>query len=198
MLLPLQSLQVLLGRLCWQMLAHPQSVHLLLSRLCSQMPAPPQSCTCSSRDYLRTSACPLRSAHSLPLPPSYLLDPRLPLHDRIIGLLPRLVAISPCHDKRSGVPGFTTAFSSSLPTPFCIRRCAYCVQRQRDQRDPLVYAQRTKESPYKLRQFARNALVFRSLLVHARFRPSLGDDDVFYLFLLFSTPSNISSPCMSR
>ena len=118
MLLPLQSLQVLLGRLCWQMLAHPQSVHLLLSRLCSQMPAPPQSCTCSSRDYLRTSACPLRSAHSLPLPPSYPLDPRLPLHDRIIGLLPRCVAISPCHDKRSGVPGFTTAFSSSLPTPF--------------------------------------------------------------------------------
>jgi len=66
-----------------------------------------------------------------------------------------------------------------------IRRCAYCVQRQRDQRDPLVYAQ-------------RNALVFRSLLVHARLRPSLGDDDVLYLFLLFSTPSNISSPCMSR
>jgi hypothetical protein len=56
-----------------------------------------------------------------------------------------------------------------------IRRCAYCVQRQRDQRDPLVYAQ-------------RNALVFRSLLVHARLRPSLGDDDVVYLFLFFSTP----------
>ena len=33
-----------------------------------------------------------------------------------------------------------------------IRRCAYCVQRQRDQRDPLVYAQ-------------RNALVFRSTAV---------------------------------
>jgi hypothetical protein len=37
-----QSLQVLLMRLCWQMLS-PQSLHSLLRRLCWQMPAPPQS-----------------------------------------------------------------------------------------------------------------------------------------------------------
>ena len=43
MLVPPQSLQLLLSRLCWQMLVPPQSLHLLLWRLCWQMLAPPQS-----------------------------------------------------------------------------------------------------------------------------------------------------------
>jgi len=43
MLAPPQSLQALLWRLCSQMLVPPQSLHLLLTRLCWQMLAPPQS-----------------------------------------------------------------------------------------------------------------------------------------------------------
>jgi len=43
MLAPPQSLQLLLTRLCWQMLAPPQSLQLLLWRLCWQMIVPPQS-----------------------------------------------------------------------------------------------------------------------------------------------------------
>ena len=43
MLVPPQSLQTLLWRLCWQMPAPPQCLHALLRRLCSQMLTPPQS-----------------------------------------------------------------------------------------------------------------------------------------------------------
>ena len=43
MLLPPQSLHVLLTRLCSQMEAPPQSLHTALRFLCSQMLLPPQS-----------------------------------------------------------------------------------------------------------------------------------------------------------
>jgi len=46
-----QSLQLVLGRWCWQMLALPHSLHVLLLRCCSQMLAPPPRtpCMCSFR-----------------------------------------------------------------------------------------------------------------------------------------------------
>ena len=93
MLAPPQSLHWLLMRLCSQMPAPLQSWLLLLRRLCSQMPGPPQSLhwllmrLCSH--FLRPSAMRSPSA----LPPPFTPAPRLPLLNRIVGLLPRRDAV---------------------------------------------------------------------------------------------------------
>jgi hypothetical protein len=95
MLAPLQSLHLLLRRLCLQMLAPPQSLHLLLIRLCWQMLAPPQSLQvylsrlCSH--FLRPPESAAQCALPLTLPPP---ASRLLLLHRIVGLLPRR-AVSP-------------------------------------------------------------------------------------------------------
>ena len=70
------------------MLALLQSLHWLLMLLCSHMPAPPQSLQvyllCSH--FVRTlSAVRSPDASASPSPPAS----RLPLHHRIVGLLPR-------------------------------------------------------------------------------------------------------------
>jgi hypothetical protein len=70
MLVPPQSLQVPLRWLCWQMVVSPQSLQVLLARLCSH--------------FLRV---PFPSAASLSLPPPFPPASRLPLYDRIVGLL---------------------------------------------------------------------------------------------------------------
>jgi len=94
-LLPPQSLHLVLMRLCWQMLVPPQSLQVPLRWLCWQMVVSPQSLQvllarlCSH--FLRV---PFPCAASLSLPPPFPPASRLPLYDRIVGLLPRHDAVN--------------------------------------------------------------------------------------------------------